>query len=227
MKTNEQSHLACFLCKHSLPEWQELIKSRAQVLHVKKGQQIFAEGDPARAFYFLHNGKVKVHKQWGNDKELIIKIAKAGEVLGHRGIGVDEQYPVSATALENTEICLVTAEFLKTTLKVNSELTYELMLYYASELREAELNMRDLVHMDVRGRIAKALLKLEEIFGLDKEGCIASTISRQDISSFAGTTYETVFKTLNELNGREFVVLADKKIKIIDRTALKQLANQK
>jgi len=213
----EQTHPNCFLCKHSLPEWRELITSRTEILHFKKGQQIFAEGEQAQGFYFLHSGKVKVHKQWGTDKDLIIKIAKGGEVLGHRGIGADQQYPVSATALENTEMCLITAEFLKTTLKVNSELSYELMLYYANELREAELNMRDLVHMDVRGRIAKALIKLEEIFGVDEMGYIASTISRQDISSFAGTTYETVFKVLNEFNQKGFIVITDKKIMIKDQ----------
>ncbi|SFH00924.1 Crp/Fnr family transcriptional regulator [Pedobacter insulae] len=220
MDTKEPKHLNCFLCKHSLSEWQDMITNRATIHQFKKGQQIFSEGEQAQGFYFLHNGKVKVHKQWGPDKDLIIKIAKEGEVLGHRGIGTNEEYPVSATALENTEVCLISASFLKTTLKVNPQLTYELMLYYANELREAELNMRDLVHMDVRGRIAKVLSKLEEIFGVDEKGYIESTMSRQDISSFAGTTYETVFKVLNEFNHKQFIVLADKKIMIKNRRAL-------
>lgn len=221
MSNNKQAHINCFLCKHSLPEWLDMIASQAKILHFKKGQQIFVEGEQAAGFYFLHTGKVKVHKQWGSTKDLIIKIAKPGEVLGHRGIGSDEKYPVSATALEPIEVCLVTADFLKTTLKVNTELTYELMLYYANELREAELNMRDLVHMDVRGRIAKVLIKLEEIFGLDEEGYIASTLSRQDISSFAGTTYETVFKMLNEFVSKDLIAINDKRIKVIDDKALK------
>jgi CRP-like cAMP-binding protein len=223
---NKYIHSNCFLCKHSLPEWLAMIADQSKILHFKKGQQIFTEGEPAAGFYFLHSGKVKVHKQWGSTKDLIIKIAKPGEVLGHRGMGSNEQYPVSATALEPIEVCLVTADFLRTTLKVNAELTYELMLYYANELREAELNMRDLVHMDVRARIAKVLIKLVEIFGLDEEGYIASSLSRQDISSFAGTTYETVFKMFNEFISKDLIVLSDKRIKVKDMEALKNMIRQ-
>ncbi len=32
-------------------------------------------------------GKLKVHKKWGIDKELIIRIADKGTIVGHRGLG--------------------------------------------------------------------------------------------------------------------------------------------
>lgn len=41
-------------------------------------------------------------------------------------------------------------DFFMSTLKVNAELTYQLMLFYADELRESEQKMYNLVHMTVR-----------------------------------------------------------------------------
>lgn len=214
-------HPNCFLCQHSLPEWHDAITAHAKLVHFKKGQRIFQEGEPATGFYFLHEGKVKVHKQWGEEKELIIKFAKEGDVLGHRGMGAQPFNPVTATALEAGSACFTTAEFFRTTLKVNNELTYRMMMLYAQELQVAEHSMRNMVHMDVKGRIADALLKIRDLFGTDEEGNINSLLTKQDMASYAGTTYETLFKVLNELvlekvisvTGKSILIKKEKKLR--------------
>lgn len=207
-------HPNCFLCQYSLPEWLEAIASHAQMVHFKRGQAIFYEGDPAEGFYFLHEGKVKVHKQWGEDKDLIIKLAKEGDVLGHRGAGQQQHYPVTATALEAGSACFISTAFLRTTIKVNSELAWQMMMLYAQELQTAEHRMRNMVHMDVKGRIAEALQNMETIFGHDEDGAINSPMTKQDIASYAGTTYETLFKMLNEMSGDGVLEVSGKSIRI-------------
>lgn len=222
-----KQHPNCFLCRHSLPEWLGAIATHAEIIHFKKGQAIFREGDPASGFYFIHEGKVKVHKQWGEEKDLIIKLAMEGDVLGHRGIGPHQHYPVTATALETGSACFITTAFFRTTLKVNSELSYQMMMLYANELQHAEHRMRNMVHMDVKGRIAEALLSMEEIFGKDEDGAINSLMTKQDISSYAGTTYETLFKMLNEMvadgvlevEGKSIRIKKDKKLRAYIRNS--------
>lgn len=216
----------CFLKKYALPEWEAAIDNNSKLLTFRKGQTIFREGDPVTGFYFLHEGKVKIHKRWGEDKELIIKLTKEGDVLGHRGIGADQHYPVSATALEDASVCFITTEFLRTTLRVNPELTYQLMLYYAKDLQEAEKGMRNMVHMDVKSRIADTLLKIAEVFGCDKKGTIQGTLTRQDIASYAGTTYETIFKVMNEFTADRIIELSGKTILIKDKQKLSSLIKQ-
>lgn len=216
----------CFLKKYSLPEWEAAIESNSKSLNFKKGQVIFREDDPVTGFYFLHEGKVKIHKRWGDNKELIIKLAKEGDVLGHRGIGADQHYPVSATALEEASVCFITTAFLQTSLRVNPELTYQLMLYYAKDLQEAEKGMRNMVHMDVKSRIADTLLKIAGVFGSDIDGTIKGTLTRQDIASYAGTTYETIFKVMNEFAADDIIELSGKMIIIKNRQKLSSLIKQ-
>lgn len=74
--------------------------------------------------------------------------------------------------------------------------------------------MRNLAHMPVKGRIAQALLTLEEKFGKTEDGFINVTLSRQDLASFAGTTYETAFRMLNELLEEEAIQVDGKQIAI-------------
>lgn len=210
----------CFLCKNCAPEWVPFVEGNKKTIYFKKGETIFLEGEKVEGIYFLNSGKVKVHKQWNEEKQLIIRFVKEGDVLGHRGFGLSNIYPVSATALESTTVCFIPSDFFLATLKMNHELTYHLLLFYSAELENAEQRMRDLVHMDTKGKISDALLMMKTHFGCDKEGNIEMKLTRQDLSSFVGTTYETVFKIINELVREKSIAVKGKEIKILNEKKL-------
>ena len=200
---------------YSLKDWLPAIDAHRKTFHYKKGEIIFQEGDPVTGVYFVFNGKVKVHKQWG-DKELIIRFANKGQIFGHRGLGHNNIYPISGTALEPTEACFIGIDFFHTTLKVNHDFLFNLMMFFADDLQESERRMRNLAHMPVRGRLAQALLALEEKFGCTAEGNIDIHLSRQDIASYVGSTYETIFRLMNEFIEEGLVEVSGKDILIKD-----------
>lgn len=217
---------SCFLCQKCLPEWKPAIAANRKTLHFKKGELIFKEGDKVDGIYFVYSGKVKVHKKWGSEKELIIRFAKAGDIFGHRGLGHESIYPISATAIEPVNACFINLDFFQATLKVNYEFIYQLLLFFADELQESERKMRNLAHMQVKGRIAQALLALQGKFGLTPEGAIDVALSRQDLAFFAGTTYETVFRIINELAQDHILVLDGKNIAIANVERLMELTKE-
>lgn len=216
----------CFLSKNCLKEWQSAILQNQRTFKVKKGETIFKEGDKVTGVFFVNSGNVKVHKKWDNDKELIIRFAKTGSIVGHRGIGSHLVYPVSATALETTVVCYVDMDFFETTMKVNTDFTYKLLMFFAEELRESERKMRNLAHMSVKGRVAEALIILKKQFGETASGLINIDLSRQDLASFAGATYETVFRVINELVGDKLISLSGKSIAITNDHNLLKLTEQ-
>jgi CRP-like cAMP-binding protein len=173
-----------------------------------------------QGIYFVYDGTVKVHKKWGTEKELIIRFAQKGDIFGHRGLGHDPHYPISATAITPVEVCYVGLDFFQTSLKVNQDLMYGLLLFFADELQESERKMRNLAHMQVRGRVAQALLSLQQKFGVSPEGHIGITLSRQDLASFVGATYETVFRIINELAAGQLITVDGKNIILRDTQKL-------
>lgn len=214
---------SCFMCQNCLEEWHPAICANKTNLKLKKGELLFKEGDPVTGIYFVFSGNLKVYKQWDADKELIIRFAKDGAILGHRGIGPNLNYPISAEALEPSVVCYVDMRFFESTLKVNGDLTYKLVNFFASELRKSEQRMRDLAHMPVKGRVADALIKLQEQFGTTSTGLINISLSRQDLASYAGATYETVFRVINELVNSRIISLSGKSIAITNQDALSRL----
>ena len=213
----------CTMCRLCIKEWIPAVKANRKNFSLKKGQQLFQEGEPVNGIYFIYTGKVKVHKHWGEEKELIVRFAQAGDIVGHRGIGSEMIYPVSATALEPVTVCFIDIDFFQATLKVNHGFMHELMMFYAQELQESEKNMRNLVHMPVKGRLANALLLLRDKFGTSEDGTIDMTLSRQDLASYTGTTYETAFRIMSELIQENVIAVSGKSIAVMDVERLRQL----
>jgi len=217
---------SCTLCKLCIKEWLPAIDANRKTFEVKKGEVIFKEGDPVTGIYFVYNGTVKVHKKWGDDKELIVRFAKKGDIAGHRGLGKEMFYPVSGTALEPSTVCFIELDFFLSSLKINNEFLFQLMMFFAEELKVSERNMRNLAHMQVKGRVAIAMLTLKDKFGVSDKGCIDIRLSRQDLASYAGTTYETVFRVMNEFIEENIISVNGKDISVLDANKLLEFTRQ-
>lgn len=213
----------CYLCRLCIKDWLPAIEVHKKNLTVKKGEQVLIEGEALKGMYFVYSGVLKIHKKWDSEKELIIRFAKKGDMVGYLGLGKNPYYPVTATAIETTTLCFIDINFFESTLKVNPDLTYKMLMFFAEELQGSEKRMRNLAHMPVKGRVAQALISLKEQFGLDAEGYINIDLNRQDIASFTGATYETLFRVLNDLLKDELIVVNGKRFFLKNETGLIKL----
>lgn len=217
---------SCFLCQFCLDDWLPAIGVHKTNYEVKKGQLLFKEGDPATGIYFVYSGGIKVHKRWDSEKELILRFAQKGDILGHMGLGKGSYYPVSATAIQNSIVCYVDMDFFKSTLSVNPSLAYNFILFLTNELKESEQRMRNLAHMPVKGRAAQAFITLKNQFGLNDDGYINIELTRQDLASFTGTAYETLFRVINDLIENKIIAINGKSISILNEEKLISLTNE-
>ena len=205
---------SCFLCSHCTEEWRALVAVKKETLRFKKGEPIFTEGQKVKGVYCMYSGAAKVHKHWKDEKELILRFTKGGDMLGHRGLATGDVYPVSATALEDSLACFIPAALLEATLKTDHRFACNLLQFYSEELQKAEMRMRNLALMEVNGRIAEALLELYTVYGTGKGKFITVAVTRQDIAAYAGTTYETVFKFMRTLIAAKTISVSGKSIRI-------------
>jgi len=211
---------SCFLCKSCLTDWLPVVDMHKKNITLKRGQLLFREGDPVPGIYFVYEGILKVHKKWDKEKELILRFAKSGDIVGHLGLGNLQTYPVSATAIDQVTVCYIDMAFFESTLNVNHGLVIKLMRFFANELNESEKRMRNLAHMSVKARVVQALISLKNQFGLNKQGFVAIELTRQDLASFTGAVYESLFRTINELTEKNLISITGKNIAITDEAAL-------
>ena len=220
LKNNICNLRTCFLCRSCLTDWIPVIETHKKNIVLKRGQLLFQEGDPVTGIYFVYEGVLKVHKKWDKEKELVLRFAKGGDIVGHLGLGNLQTYPVSATATSEVTVCYIDMTFFESTLNVNHEFVIKLMRFFANELNESEKRMRNLAHMSVRARVAQALISLKNQFGLNKQGFVAIELTRQDLASFTGAVYESLFRTINELTDKKLINITGKNIAIADEARL-------
>jgi len=212
---------SCFMCKNILQEWWETIDIKRNIINVKKGQKFINEGCEMPGVFFIQEGFVKVHKHWG-DREMIVRFTKKGEIVGHRAISSENLLsPVSATAMQDSVLCFIELNFFKTLLKTNTAFTYELMMFYANELQWSEQKMGSLVHLSVKERLVANLIYLINYFGLDEENVLKIELTKTDLAAYIGTTYETVYRTIAELENNKTISFRHKKVKIINLEKLR------
>lgn len=215
----------CFVRKHCSADWLDTLSLAKYQFLQKKGQYVFIEGNPVFGIYFIKEGKVKVTASGHRNREQIVRLAKDGHILGHRGLGGDF-YPVSAVSMEDTTLCFFENKILHEAFMANPEFTYELMMFYSKELRKAEIRMKHLTQMNVREKTADAILFIKEAFGINKDGhTLNVSISREEIAELAGTSVGQIIHNLSDFQKEKIIIKKGKKIQILDEKKLSSIVS--
>lgn len=210
----------CLIKKNSMDKHIGEFLKKKHTIKCKKSQQFIMEGTPAHGLFFAYKGKVKVAKTGINDREQIVRFAKDGEIIGHRGgFGSSKYYSISAQALEDTTLCYFSKEDLKSILLTIPSLTFDFMLFYADELSESETRVRKLAQMSVRERVVDTLLFMDSKFG-STDNLLNISLSRKDYADYSGTTEEQVIRILSSLKKEGLVNAKGRKLGILSKEKL-------
>jgi CRP/FNR family transcriptional regulator len=146
-------------------------------------------------------------------------------VLGYRSLLSNEPYFATATTLEDSIICYVSKKTFLELLSNNNSLSYNVIQILTQNLKDSENKIINLKQKSVIQRVCEALLILKEKFGLTEDNYLRVKLSRREIGDLAGITTETTIRTLSKLNKKGVIVLEGKKIRLMDKNQLIQLAH--
>ncbi len=190
---------------------------------VKKGETIFKEGERLNGVFCVRGGVSKLSKLSENGNDTIVKIATKGDVLGQRSVITQERTNLSAVALNNMEVCFIPQQHLHDSINNNPNFTKEILLHLASDLKFADNVIVDMAQKTVKQRVAQILMYLDENFGIDEDGYIAMTLTREDIANVVGTAKEACIRTLSMFKKEGWIITDGKRIKLDDKKALYRL----
>ncbi|MCB0347375.1 MAG: Crp/Fnr family transcriptional regulator [Bdellovibrionales bacterium] len=179
----------------------------------KKGQVIFNEGNSPIGLYCLSSGLVKVTSLNAKGQNILLRLVKEGGVLGYRSLLADEPYYGTAIAQEDTDLCIIPKETIFSLLQNEPALALKFLSQISKELHQAEARMLGMVSKPAGARVAEALLILKD--------CLSNTKwTRQDIAEWAGTTTETVIRTLADFEKQQWISQKGREINILSRQSL-------
>lgn len=209
--------------KYCSPEWQKFIEFHSQTLTYPTNSTIFKIGDPTEGLYLINEGRVKILTKGANNTERIIRLAADGDILGHRGFGGTWTYSISAITLTPCTVTFISIDLFNQIVMANPKLGFFMMMFFAEELRASE---RLAKRMPVKNLVASVLNQCYNSFGFAEgsKTLLSYTLSRKDIASKAGTTYESVVRSMSDLARDGVIELDGKLVHIINLEALKELS---
>jgi CRP-like cAMP-binding protein len=191
---------------------------------IKKGELIFEEGEITNGIYCVKEGVCKVSKLSDNGKDQIIKLIKPGALLGQRSMISDEPANLSATALEDMEVCFIPRSEIMQFFNDNNQFSMNVMKTICEDLKEADDHTVDMAQKTVRQRLIDTLIYLEETFGKNEDGSLHIQLSREELAGMIGTATESCIRLLSDLKKANLIELQGKKITILDKNKLKRFA---
>ena len=204
----------------------DTISSAKKKLFFSKGQLLVIEENASHKIYCINKGKIKIYKTDSNGNQVIIRIAKPGDIIGGEMLMSNDIYDISAMAVEDSIACCINKDVYLDVFKSESNLAVELIKYYETELHRAGIKILKLSRLQVQGKVADALLALYKTYGTTEDkNSIRISVDRQDIANMAGTTKEQVSKALSDLSIQGIIKAKGKRIEFLNLDALRKMAD--
>ena len=183
-----------------------------------KDEIIFREDDPGSAMFVILTGKVKVVRTSNDGREVILTILSQYDFFGEMALLDGLSRSASVIATEESELFIIQREEFLNLLKLHPEISINLWQELTQRLRAADLKIKSLSLKDAEGKVATVLLQLAEEIGKIKHGVVEidKLPLQQDLANMAGTSRETISRTLHSFAKKGYVELDGAKLKILN-----------
>ncbi|MBL7471299.1 Crp/Fnr family transcriptional regulator [Robertkochia sediminum] len=195
-----------------------------ETVTIKKGEEIFREGQHLDGVYCIKSGICKLTKLSDNGRQQIIKFVKTGDLLGQRTVVSNDTVNLSAIAVQDMEVCFIPKQEINQAFQENQKFSGEVIKVLCNDLREADNTIVSMAQKPVKERLAYFLLHFNDDFGVDDEGFLAVQLSREEIAGMVGTATESLIRMLSEFGKKGLIQTKGKRIKIVDNAELERLA---
>jgi CRP-like cAMP-binding protein len=187
---------------------------------------VFMEGDPARWFYLVKTGHVKIVRHSKTGKDVVLELLGPGEVFG--GVAVIEKraYPAAAEATESTVVVKIPADPMIALADRHPTFIREMARLIGRRLRAAHDSVTSLAVDPVEARLAAALVRLAEREGTrGKDGVtLPFHLTRQSLADMTGTTVETTIRVIGRWLKEELLQDVGGRLVLADLDALRARA---
>jgi CRP/FNR family cyclic AMP-dependent transcriptional regulator len=186
---------------------------------------IFMEGQTPRGIFMLCQGQVKLSTTSRDGKTFVLRIVKAGDVLGLHATVTGKPHEVTVETNEACQLNYVSREDFLLFLKEHSDACLHAAQQVSRDCQDAYDVVRSIaLSHSISARVAKFLLA-SATDGQHTDGIIRATLAltHEDIAQIVGASRETITRILSEFRRKQLLELRNSALIIYNKTALEQL----
>jgi CRP/FNR family transcriptional regulator len=236
-----QKHIArqvpvgCAACSNRRPGWFCSLGSAVladlelatSTVSLPAQASLFTQGEDANCLYLICSGYLKLTAGRHQDRQMIVRVAGPGSMLGLYAVLSHGVYEVSAETLTAAQLRPVERERFQTFLRSHKEAQMRAVQCICQEYRFALQDAcRIALAETVAARLGRLLLELAHQIGehLDGGGFrFPLLLTHEEMASMACTTRETVTRTLGQFRKEGWISIEDSLVTLHDPEHLQTL----
>lgn len=176
-----------------------------------KNEVVFYENDPARFYYQIISGSVRMYNSNTDGKEFTQGIFYRNESFGEPPLFIDEIYPSTAIATEESVVIKITKIKLLKILDEYSELKTHFIELLARRIYNKSNTSREIINQKPDFRIFAFLNNFKKKNNISQKRVLVP-FTRQEIADFTGLRVETVIREILKMETQKKLEIINHKI---------------
>ena len=168
------------------------------IVHFEKGQNIFAQGDPADTVFYIQKGRIKLTVLSHHGKEAVVGILGPGQFFGEGCLNGHKLRISTTTAMEDCVFTAITKAAMIIALHDEPTFSELFMAYLLTRNSRIEEDLIDQLFNSTERRLARMLLLLANFGKEGKPQPITPNISQETLAEMIGTTRSRVSFFMNK-----------------------------
>lgn len=200
-------------------QWSRLVK-RTRLRNVPVGHRLFSRGDPAREFFLLRTGLLKLYRVSAEGQEKIMRLIRPGMSFAESVMFMDEpRYPVHAQAVERSTVLAIESAAYLAILRVSFDTCRTVLATMAQRIHAHWDEIEALTLQSSRHRVISYLLSL---LPDDVESARITLPSRKSlIAAQLAASPETLSRILHALSEEGLIEMDDYDVHLPSVSALR------
>ena len=184
------------------------------------GRIFYMPGETGEVLFLLKKGRVQLYRISPDGKKLVVATLGAGAIFGEMALIGQGMHNTFAEALEDCVLCVMGRADVERLILSRPQVALRFLEFTGRRLQETERHLEEIAFKSIPARLASLLLRLTE----EQGGDTLSGYTHQSLGEMLGTYRETTTQTLNEFKGRGLLKIGRKRIEIVDREGLVDIA---
>ncbi len=187
---------------------------------VSRGRVFYRPEEPGEVLFILKEGRVQLYRISPEGKKLVITTLGSHTLFGEMALLGTKMHNTFAEAVEDCLICVMSRTDLERLILNKPQVALRILEITGKRLREAEERLESMAFKGIPARLASLLLRLADEQSSDE----VRGLTHQDLAESVGTYRETATQVLNDLKTQGLIEIGRKRIAILDREELQEIA---
>jgi CRP/FNR family transcriptional regulator, cyclic AMP receptor protein len=192
-----------------------------------KDSVILFQSQSDSALVILLKGELRISKISSEGSEVTLDVIKEQEYWGDTAILDGKPPTVNLIANIDSEVFIISRNDLMNLFQNKPEYSIAILNELTKQLRASNLKIKSLSLKAAEGKVASVIIQLIDESGLVKEGNIEieKLPTQQELADMAGTSRETISRTIHSFSKKGLIELEGFKLIIKNYDKFKELTN--